>query len=171
MGSKRRNRVGFLVALTFGVSLFVSYSTMHYIKVNHNHTERLLNSFYQKNGNAFYLSSTYSNFSTVWTYEEDRAVVYRLQNGRIRQKLSFNGIEPFQFGSLIPENLEKELYQDCPMVLDGDMFGFIIDIDHIRHKDDYPVDISCMKRGNYDSVVIMRLVNDIKSYHLWEVEY
>ena len=171
MGSKRRNRVGFLVALTFGLSLFVSCSTMHYIKVNHNHTERLLNSFYQKNENAFYLSSTYSNFSTVWTYEEDRAVVYRLQNGRIRQKLSFNGIEPFQFGSLIPENLEKELYQDCPMVLDGDMFGFIIDIDHIRHKDDYPVDISCMKRGNYDSVVIMRLVNDIKSYHLWEVEY
>lgn len=39
MGSKRRNRVGFLVALTFGLSLFVSCSTMHYIKVNHNHTE------------------------------------------------------------------------------------------------------------------------------------
>ena len=80
----RRNSVGFLVAVAFVMSVLVSCSTMHYVKVNDKQTARQVTSFYQKNGNAFYLSSTYSTVSTVWTYEENSIVICRLRNVKMR---------------------------------------------------------------------------------------
>ena len=141
-----------IIVLFFVFSFLVSCSTMQYnIKRNQDLTAKQVNYFYQKNGNAFYLSSTYANFSIVWTYDEDRVEIYRLQKGKIRQKQIIKDKEIIQYAEVSLEDIEKELYQKCALELDGDMFGFIIEIDRKTHNADYAVDINCLKQGKYKS--------------------
>ena len=121
---RTRSIIEFLLVL---VSI-ASCSVMQ-IKRTQDLTERLVKSLYQKNGNAFYLSSTHASFSTVWTHTEDMVIVYRLQKGKRKQMLSFMEKGIVQFAKIDPEDIEKELYQKCALELDGDVFGFIIDVD------------------------------------------
>ena len=166
MNGLLRHLVGIFVAAV----LFTACSPMHYVKVNYNRTERIMNSLYRENKNAFCITSTYMVSSTVWTYEEDMVVVYRLKNGRIREKQTFQEIAPVPFSEDSWEEMKKELSQECPMELDGDLFGAVLEIDHTKTRYDYPVDINCMIRGNYDSLLLKRLVSDIISYSLWDVD-
>ena len=158
------------VALLAAMSLSVSCSTMHSVKVNHNQTEKIVNALYHNNKNAFYMSSSYATFSTVWTYEKDIIVIYRLTKGRVREKQSFQRTGPIQLTELSYEDIEEEIYQNCPMELDGDVFGVVLEIDHKKTFLSFPVDINCMKRGNYNSALLKMIVNDMESYHLWGIE-
>jgi len=56
------------------------------------------------------------------------------------------------------------------MELDGDVFGVVLEIDHKKTSLSFPVDINCMKRGNYNSALLKMIVNDMESYHLWGIE-
>lgn len=161
-----------ILVLFFICAFLASCSTMQYnIRKNRNFTTKQVDYFYKKNGNAFYLSSTYANFSIVWTYDEDGIEIYRLQKGQIRQKQisSEKGIIPYAEFSL--EDIEKELYQNCALELDGTVFGFKIEFDKKIHNADYAVDINCLKQGKYKSDFLNKIASDIKTYRMWEIEY
>lgn len=161
-----------IIVLLFIFSLLVSCSTMQYnIKRNKDLTVRQVNYFYKKNRNVFYLCSTYATFSVVWTYDEDKVEIYRLQKGKIRQKQIFEEKKTIQYAEISLEDIEKELYQKCALELDGDVFGFIIEIDHKTYIADYAVNINCMKQRKYKSTFLNKITNDIKSHKMWEVEY
>ena len=161
-----------IIVLCFVLSFLVSCSTMQYaIKRNQDLTAKQVDCFYQKNGNAFYLSSSYASFSVVWTYYEDRVEIYWLQKGKIERKQIINDNETIQYAEVSLEDIEKELYQRCAMELDGDMFGFMIEIDRKTHNADYAVDINCLKQGKYKSDFLNRITNDIKRHKMWEIEY
>lgn len=161
-----------IIVLLFIFSFLVSCSTAQYtIKRNKDLTVRQVNYFYKKNRNAFYLCSTYATFSVVWTYDEDKVEIYRLQKGKIRQKQIFEGKKTIQYAEISLEDIEKELYQKCALELDGDVFGFIIEIDRKTHIADYAVNINCMIQRKYKSNFLNKITNDIKSHKMWEVEY
>lgn len=161
---RARSIIEFLLVL---VSI-ASCSVMQ-IKKTQDLTERLVKSLYQKNGNAFYLSSTHASFSTVWTHTEDMVIVYRLQKGKRKQMLSFMEKGIVQFAKIDPEDIEKELYQKCALELDGDVFGFIIDVDGNMLSEDYAIDIQCMKQSQYESEFLGTIKKDIQEYKLWNI--
>jgi hypothetical protein len=152
--------------------LSISCSTMRYnINKNNRFTEKQIINLLQKNGNVFYLFSAYVSFSTVWTYNLKGIEIYRLAKGKVNQKETFSGKELIQYSAVAFENIEKELYQKCALELDGDMFGFRIDIDGKIHKEDYAVDINCLKKGTYKSDFLNNIVADIKIHNMWGINY
>lgn len=160
----------YLAGLLAAIGLFVSCSTMHYVRVNHDQTERIADSLYRKNKNAFYITSSYATISTVWTYEKDVILVYRLAKGRIKGKQSFQRMAPVPFSEVSFEDLKTELYQNCPMELDGDVFGIVFETDLGKTRFDFPTDINGMKRVDFGSALLQMLVDDIVSCDLWDVE-
>ena len=145
-------------------SLGISCSTVQnkYIKVNQDSMIKQVYFCYKKNGNVFYLSSKYVNFSIVWTYYEDKVEIFRLQNGEIRQKQVMNRSNKIiHFDNILPKDIRSELYQTCPMVLDGDTFGFIIEVNHKKQKEDFIVDVNCLKHGQYKSDFLNRMVEPL----------
>jgi hypothetical protein len=165
-------KCGIKIALLSVFLLSISCSTMRYnINKNNRFTEKQIINLLQRNGNVFYLSSTYATFSTVWTYNVNGIEIYILTKGKVNQKETFSEKESIQYAEVAFENIEKELYQKCALELDGDMFGFRIDIDRKIYKEDYAVDINCLKKGTYKSDFLNKIVNDIKTYNMWETNY
>ena len=160
-----------LKIILFSVLLLsTSCSTMQYnINKNNRFTEKQINSLLQKNGNVFYLSSTYATFSTVWTYNTSEIEVYKLTKGKLSKKETFSKKEFIQPTIQSLQDIEKEFYQKCALELDGDSFGFRICIDDNIHKKDYAVDINCLKKEAYKSEFLNKIVNDIKTCNMWEI--
>lgn len=161
-----------IIVLLFIFSFGVSCLTVRYnVKRNKDLTVKQVNCFYKKNKNAFYLCSTYATFSVVWTYDEDKIEIYRLQEGKISKKQIFKAKDIIPYMVVPLEDVEDELYGKCAMELDGDSFGFKVEIDHKTYIEDYAVDIKCMKLGKYKSCFLKKIADDIKIYKMWEVEY
>jgi hypothetical protein len=161
------------IALLAVFSLLISCSTMKYnINKNNKFTEKQKNYLLQKNGNVFYLSSTYATFSTVWTYNTSGEVeIYKLAKGKVSRKETFSEREFMQYNVQSLQDIENELYQKCALDLDGDSFGFRIYIDGTLHTEDYAVDINCLKTGVYKSDFLNKIVTDIKTCNMWEINY
>lgn len=160
------------IALFFVFLLLISCSTMQYnINKNNKFTERQTKYLLQKNGNAFYLSSTYALFSTIWTYCTDKIEVYKLAKGKVIKKETFWIKNTMQFNAFVFNDIENELYQKCALNLDGDCFGFRIYKDGIICKENYPIDINCLQKETYESDFLNKIASDIKTYKLWEVKY
>lgn len=148
-----------------------SCSTMHSIKRNQKCTAKQVDYLYQNNRNAFYLGSTFANFSTVWTYSEDKIVIYRLQKGKIKEKQIFEGKELMQYNEESLRDMKKELERIGAWELDGDLFGLSIEIERKRHDVAYPINIIYLKQGKYNSIFLNKIINDMKKYEMWRVEY
>ncbi len=151
----RKICLGILVVLAF--SFLSSCSTMHVFKKNHRSTERWVNRLYRRNGNAFYMTSTYSTGSYVWTYKGDKIEIRKLNFGKVVEKqiLETKGIGPYDEKSL--KEAKKELEENCFYELDGDGVGYIIRVNGDAYRDDYPSEIDCMKQNVYGSAIL----NDI----------
>lgn len=163
---------GIKIVLFSTFLLSMSCSTMRYnINKNNKFTEKQIINLLQKNGNAFYLSSTYAPFSTVWTYSINGIEIYRLAKGKVNQKEIFSETELIHYTKITFEDVEKELYQKCALELDGDMFGFRVDVDGKIQKEEYGIDIKCLKKGIYKSNFLNKIVTDIKTYNMWGVNY
>jgi hypothetical protein len=156
----------------FSVFLFsISCSTMQYnINRNNKFTEKQINFLLQKNGNVFYLSSTYATGSIIWTYNTGEIEMYKLAKGKVIRKETFSEEETLPLGELALKDIENELYQKCALELDGDSFGFNIDINGITYKASYAVDINCLKAETYKSDFLNKIANDIKTCNMWEWE-
>lgn len=150
---------------------FVSCSTMKQsITKNNKSTDNLVLSLLEENGNAFYLSSTYATFSTVWTYKRNRIEVYKLVKGKISDKMSYQsgGFSNYE----IPNNKELENEtRECGYELDGDIFGFKIKNELEVNQQDLPISIECLKKLKYNSEFLNKVVDDINTYKMWDVKY
>ena len=168
----KRNYIALDLALLLVFFLISTCSTMHhYLKANSVLTRRIVKTLYSNNDNAFYLSSTYANFSIVWTYNKGSVEVYRLQNGTVREKQIFESKETIQLITASLEEIDNDLNHNCAPELDGDVFGVYVKTDDKTINEEFAININCLKTGNYKSELLNRIVRDIKYYKMWEYEY
>ena len=139
------------------------------IKKNTKFTKKQVSYLLRKNGNSFYLYSSYATFSVVWTYNKDGIEIYRLSKGRVFRKDIFPEKAWIQDAEISVEEMNKEIYKKCFVVLDGEVFGFSINIDGKIHEDSYATGIDCMKQQTYSSEFLNKIVNDIKTFKMWEI--
>lgn len=159
------------LVLLFISFFFLSCSTMRYhIKRNTTETQKQVNRLYKKNGNAFYLCSTFATFSVVWTYSGENIEIFRMQKGKVKRKQIFRAKYIIQNTMFSPEDIEDELYRKCAMVLDGDVFGYIIDINHKTYNANYDIDINCLKQGQFKSDFWGLITHDINNFGMWEFD-
>lgn len=74
------------LALLLPVVIFtlVSCSIMkNNIQKNNKFADKTISSFLEKNGNAFYITSTYSTASVVWTYNKNGIEINKLVKGKV----------------------------------------------------------------------------------------
>lgn len=156
----------FICQITFvGLALFLLSScatthyskTAHYFKKNYRETERWVHRLYKRNGNAFYITSTYSNFSYVWTYKEDEIEIRRLLEGKVQGRRTCKGNKLKQYDEKTLADAEKELEEKCPFELDGDYEGYIIQMNGKAYEYSSCSSVDCMRQNVYDS----EFLNDI----------
>ena len=149
--------------------LCISCSTMkNNIQKNNKFTDKTISSLLEKNGNVFYLTSTYATFSTVWTYSKDKLEIYKLVNGRInfQQKYPTTSIDN------INQISKEELFElDQCMELDGDGFGYRIKRGSEIEQQDLPIGIECFAKLKYKSEFLNKLVEEINAHKMWDVRY
>ncbi len=158
------------ITLAVIVIFCTSCSTMKQnIHKNNKFTDKTISSLLEKNGNVFYITSTYSTGSVVWTYNENGIEIYKLVKGKVIRKEVFPVKETWQFNVFAFRDIETELYQKCGLELDGDLFGFSLYVDNTMHKEDFAVDISCLKTETYKSEFLNKVVEDINTYKMYNV--
>lgn len=161
-----------LKLLLFSAMLFfVSCSTMKQnISKNNKYTDKLISSLLDRNGNVFYLTSTYATFSTVWTYEKGNIEIYRLANGRTteQQTITDKGLSMYEIPTL--KELEIET-KECGYELDGDGFGYKIKRGSEIVQQDLPIGIECFTKLKYKSEFLNKVVEDINTHKMWDVRY
>ncbi|WP_257667177.1 hypothetical protein [Parapedobacter tibetensis] len=136
---------------------------------NKKYTDKIMLSLFERNGNAFYLASTYATFSTVWTYTQDSIEIYRLAKGKVAEHLvsKENGVGEYDLPSM--EELDKDI-KECGYELDGDVFGFMIKKNLIK-RHDFPVSIECLTSKSHQSRFLNEIVKSINRYKLWDIRY
>lgn len=136
------------------------------IRKNSKFTDQIISSLLEKNGNVFYLNSTYVTFSTVWTYGKNKLNVYKLANGKIslQQEYATTGIDN------INQISREELFElnQC-MELDGDGFGYRIKRGSETEKQDLPIGIECFTKLKYKSEFLNKVIEDINTHKMWDV--
>lgn len=164
-------RYTFKIVIIGFVTMFTSCSTMKQaISKNQKNTNKYITNLLKNNDNVFYLYSTYSTFSTVWTYRSDSIEIYRLAKGKLISKEIYKntGIKSFQIPTI------KDLNSDidkCGLVLDGDIIGFEFDKNKPeKNHNQITTDIKCFKAQKYKSDFLNKLVEDITIYKMWNIE-
>jgi hypothetical protein len=157
------------ITLAVIVILCTYCSTMKQnIHENNKFTDKITSSLLEKNGNVFYLTSTYATFSTVWTYHKDKLEIYKLANGKIslRKECSTTCIDN------INQISKEELFElDQCMELDGDGFGYRIKRGSEMEQQDLPIGIECFTKLKYKSEFLNKVVEDINTHKMWDVQY
>ncbi|MEC5395408.1 hypothetical protein [Bergeyella sp. RCAD1439] len=149
------------------VMFCISCSTMKYnIQKNNKQIDKIISSLLEKNGNVFYLTSTYATFSTVWTYHKGRLEIYKLVNGKIilQQEYFTTSIDN------INQISKEELFElDQCIELDGDGFGYRIKKGSGIEQQDLPIGIECFIKLKYKSEFLNKVIKDINTYKMWDV--
>lgn len=154
------------ISLFLTVILLVSCSTMkNSIQKNQKKAETVFSKLLEENGNAFYLTSSYATFSTVWSYRDHQIVVYKLGSGEVSSKQEF--VIKDQMSSFSKTTLFE---LDSCMELDGDIFGFKIKEEDNLIQEDLPISIECFKKGKYQSDFLNKIVRDITNCKMWDIK-
>lgn len=137
----------------------ISCSTVHQINSNNKATSRIVSSLLEDNGNVYYLQSTYSKSSVIWTYREDGIEIYRLHSGKLSSQ---KHLKTNDYNTLLL-NMEDFAELDDYLELDGDILG----VQNRRMKQEYPVCFDCILKGSLNSKKLNSLIQDIISLELW----
>jgi hypothetical protein len=160
-----------IILIVSFVTIFTSCSTMKQsIVKNKRLTEKKATFLLNSNGNVFYLYSTYSTFSTVWSYRNDTIEIYRLAKGKLINKEEYKnaGITSFKKPSI--KDLDSDINK-CGIVLDGDIFGFEFNKNTPPNLyNQITTDLECFKTQKYQSQFLNKLVEDVNTYKLWDVQ-
>lgn len=140
------------------------------IQKNDHRTNKIFSFFLSKNGNAFYLNSTYVVSSTVWTYDGDNLEIYELSKGKVIDIFVFPDKGIFNYDIPKFDELHMEI-KECGYELDGDSFGFEIKRDSEKEKQDLPINLGCFLKNKYKSDFLSKIVKDINTYKMWNVQY
>ena len=158
---KNRNVITYIVFL-----LLVSCNSLNIPGMERNFRKsiELVEELFEKNGNAFVITSTYSNFSQVWSYGSDYRERYDLTKGKVtfkektkstflsgNQKLmnDFEGIDPL----------------NCTELHGGLM---LIRMDYNTDRDTIncdAVNFKCLFENSNNEGFMSKLVKDIKFIH------
>ena len=161
-----------LILLFISLSLGTSHSmSRSRITLNQRFTAKILNKTYRQTGNAFCITSTYANFSVIWTYADDKIEIYRLKDSKIIQRLTFDDEDELK--PLYETNeteIETELYKVCPIELDGDTLAMLVKYNNTRLEGAHPVNINDFKQGKYNVGLLDKLAKDIQRYNMWEIQ-
>ena len=160
-----------ILLLSFFIMLFtVSCSMRQNISKNDRLTDKTISLLSKKKENVFYLMSTYATFSIVWTYSDYKIEIYKLAKGRIYKQTEYpnDGIAGYQIPTSKELNLEIFNREKCPIVLDGDGFGYRIKRGSEIVGDDLPVEIECFTKNKYQSEFLNKIVADIITYKMWD---
>lgn len=159
-----------LVLLLICFALVSCSSFKYTVKRNNVLTERQLARCYRNNKNVFSVTSTYANFSVVWSYNDGSIEIYRLMNGRIEQKQVFETKDTDFYTGVSLYTINKELLRECCLELDGDLFVVRVNVDSLPYSETFPININCLKKGEYQSGFLKRIAEDINTYRMWEFE-
>jgi len=160
------------VLFSFLMLSLVSCSTMmHNVKKNNNFTERTISGLLEKNGNVFYIRPDLGTFSTVWTYSEDKIEIYKLVKGKVREQKEYpnNGISNYQIPT--SKELGLDIGTHCSFVLGGELFGFKIKRDLEIQDFGWGFDIECLTGNTFQSAFLNKIVADINTYNMWNIQY
>jgi len=152
-----------LIIIIITILLFSSCSTMqNSIKKNNKFTNQMIESLFSDNKNVFYIKSSYSTFSKVWSYQNNKIEIYNLVKGKVDSKSLY---EANNYLNQVPK---KEIFEvDKCMQLDGEIVGYKISLDNIKYSEDLPVDMKCFLNQDYETEFLNILVKDIKKHKLW----
>lgn len=149
------------------VTMFTSCSTMKQnIIKNHKKTVVQMETLFSNNGNSFSLNSTNSNLSTVWTYTDGSIFIYRLVKGKLVKQETYSSKEATKF----KYDFKDELMQSGCIELDGDGFSFKGKNDTEIETQNLPINIKCFTQKKYQSHFLNKIVEDINTYKLWDVQ-
>jgi hypothetical protein len=155
------------------IIIFSSCSTSNKVIIRNNKlTDKLIHKIYTNNENVFFLRSSNATFSTLWSYVNNEIVIYKLANGKVISKKthvsSNDKLDHIDLSNFNEINMDSAV---CEYLLDGDLFGFILkDNDNIIDKS-FPVEIECLKKAELKSSSMNIIINDIKLFKLWDVNY
>lgn len=161
-------KFAFYIMIIGVIALLTSCSTMKQnISRNQKNTLNKVNSIFEKNGNVFYLTSTYSTISTVWTYKEGKILIYKLVNGKLKSQEEYVNNDT----SITPFNPKIEILElDKFIELDGDMFGYKIMRGSQADIQDLSINIERFTQDSrYQSEFLNKVTEDINTYKMWNV--
>ena len=157
-----------IIFLSISIVFTSCLSVKQQIKRNDRHTERMFKKISRKYGNAFYINSTYATFSTVWFYSEGSVKIFKLAKGKT---ISIKE-ENCNTNEIISQVENFDFYElDKCIELDGDGFGFFVSSGENKIQRDFAVGIECIKEQELNSIFLKKIIEDIKTYNLWEIFY
>ncbi len=131
---------------------------------NKNYTDNFVNKLFKENGNVFYISSSHSSFSRVWTYTSSDILIYYLEcNKSILNKR----VEVVNFLEKVPKDTFFET--DVCLELDGELIGYKILQKGKLHEVELPISVNCLKNQNFKIEFLNNLVTHINDYGIWNV--
>ena len=131
---------------------------------NHKKTDTLLEKLTDKYKNAFSISSTNANYSTVWFYHNGNIIVHLLVNGKIRKTDKYISTEN-NWIKLAEDNYDWKEFREC-MVLDGDLLEYRIVTKDTIITQKLPVEIPCFLEVEFEKEFYNELSKDIKELDL-----
>lgn len=150
--------------------LLSSCSMSQYIKRNNRSTERWACRLCERNGSAFYLSTTYSYISYVWTDKREEIEVRRLVKGKVQKKWTIKGNWIINYDGKALEKANNELEERCPFELDGDLVGYFIRVNGSVYEYSHGISMDCMEQNVYDSEILNGILYVLlnSNYNLWK---
>ncbi|ARN78857.1 hypothetical protein BST97_13140 [Nonlabens spongiae] len=131
---------------------------------NFRKSEELVEELFGKNGNAFMITSTYSNFSQVWSYGSDYRERYNLTRGKVTHKEKTKSTFLSENQKLM-NNFEGIDPLNC-IELDGGLILIRMDYNADRDTINYnAVNFKCLFENFNNEEFESKLVNDIEFIH------
>lgn len=129
-----------------------------------NNKKNIIDKLYTDNNNVFYITSTYVNRKVVWSYSNDKIIIYSLNSkNKILEKKEELLVQQRNFFTL---DLNDNYEMDGCMELDGDILGYRIKQNGITQSNDFPVNSKCIVNKMYTSAFFSKLKYDIIKYNL-----
>ncbi|KIX21279.1 hypothetical protein SY27_11070 [Flavobacterium sp. 316] len=132
---------------------------------NNKSTMSLLDKLYLENNNSFYIKSSYTTVSKVWSYHNDTITIFKLKEGKVYEEQNFSSK---QLSDKIIVNKNDLFELDKCIELDGDIFGIRIKQSDQEILENLPMSIECFVKNQYKSDFFNSIVNDIKIYKILE---
>lgn len=159
------------ILIVFSICIITScMSTQHYIKKNKKVTEVKTNTLFKKNGNVFYIYSTHSSYSVIWSYRDTMIEIYKLNKGRVYKELIITQDNLIK-NNISFSNIEDDIYNNCALQLDGDVLGLGFHSKGKEFHERFPVDINCLKDKKHETNLLNIIVSDITKYDMWNYDF
>lgn len=127
-------------------------------------TSYKVNELVLKNGNAFYVTSTNSYSSKIWTYTGSSLILFKITKGQINEVKEFNDIEWDKI-SVIREDIVNDFNKNTSTnILDGDILGFKILLGEEVWEEVYCIDMQDFIESNFTTPFVKKLKLDIARF-------